>query len=72
MSERRFKGRGTRSADDQMDVDDDGKSYDRLGNDKPSDAPTPQKSIEGFAALLLSEVDLTSVNRVDNIYHRRA
>ena len=48
MSERRFKGRGTRSADGQMEVDDDGKSYDRLGNDKPSDAPTPQKSIEGL------------------------
>ena len=49
MSERRFKGRGTRSAtDDHMDVDDDGKAYDRLGCDKPSDAPAPQKSIEGW------------------------
>ena len=30
-----------------MDTD-DGKSYERIGSDRASDAPTPQKSIEGW------------------------
>jgi hypothetical protein len=51
--ERRFKGRGSRSVsgDDAMELD--GKVYDRLGSDKPSDAPVPQKSIEGFFFFVL-------------------
>mmetsp|Transcript_29951 Transcript_29951/g.41397 ORF Transcript_29951/g.41397 Transcript_29951/m.41397 type:complete len:144 (+) Transcript_29951:67-498(+) len=48
--QRKFKGRGSRSAGE--DAMDDGKSYDRLGQDRASDAPTPQKSIEGWVVFV--------------------
>ena len=49
MDQRRFKGRGTRSATDPDAMDtDNGKTYDRIGSERASEAPNPQKSIEGW------------------------